>query len=50
LSQKPENVQTVINCQNMLFVNNLALSFICYWSHVHGVTKDHISCLQLIRQ
>jgi len=42
LSQKPEHVHTVINSKNTWFVNNLALSFVCYWSHVH-VTYDVIS-------
>jgi len=31
----------------MWFVNNLSLSFVCYWSHVHDVTYD-VSYLQLI--
>jgi len=28
-------VHIVIN-QNTWFVNNVALSFLCYWSHVHN--------------
>jgi len=43
-------MHTVINCQNTWFVNIVALSFVCYWSHVRDVTYDIISCLQLIRQ
>jgi len=39
----------MINCHNMWFVNNLALSFVCCWSRVHDVTYDVISCSQLIR-
>jgi len=39
----------LINCQNTWFVNNLDLSFICYWSHVRDVRYDVTSCLQLIR-
>jgi len=38
MSQKPEH-----NCQKMWSVNNHALSFVCYWSHVHDFTYDVIS-------
>jgi len=49
LSQNPEHVHTVINCQNTLFVNNLALGIstalgilrllliICSWCHASSI-------------
>jgi len=40
LIQKPQHVHIVINCQ-YVFVNNLALSFVCYWSHVYDFTWRH---------